>query len=74
VGALEASDTITHISLKLRAIVRISSASMKYATQIISCPQARSCCPLPPIKHRAYSPPSHSTPQATTPGTSRSGR
>jgi hypothetical protein len=40
-GAREASDIITHIIHRLRAITRLFSASMKYAAQIISRPRDR---------------------------------
>src|SRR5215213_6627705 len=58
VGALDASDTIAHISHRPMAITRLSNASMNHANQIISC-----CSPPSSIVCLAYSaPPSNSIP------------
>src|SRR5215216_4745053 len=58
VGALDASDTIAHISHRPMAITRLSNASMNHANQIISC-----CPPPSSIVCLAYStPPSDSIP------------
>src|SRR5215208_4802876 len=55
-GALDASDTIAHISHRPMAITRLSNASMNHANQIISC-----CPPPSSIVCLAYStPPSDS--------------
>ena len=49
-GALDASDTIAHISHRPMAITRLSNRSMNHANQIIS------CCPPPlSIVYFAYS-------------------